>query len=101
MADFKKALNKSQLPSGQARTVEIDGKAIALFNVDGEFYALDNACPHRGGPLGDGDLAGKEVTCPWHGWTFDVPTGCGTHTPAQATTYAVKVEGEDVLVAVS
>lgn len=101
MPDFRKALAKSQLPSGSARTVEIDGKAVALFNLDGEFYALDNACPHRGGPLGDGDIAGREVTCPWHAWTFDVPTGCGTHTASQARTYAVKIEGDDIWVAVN
>ena len=100
MSEFIKVLNKSQLPPGKAATVHVNGKAVALFNVDGQFYALSNACPHRGGRLGEGDLAGKEITCPWHGWSFDVTTGAATHTPAQAPCHAVKVEGEDILVAV-
>ena len=48
------------------------GRVIALFNVDGTFYALDGVCPHQGGPLGQGTLEGCIVTCPWHGWQFDV-----------------------------
>jgi nitrite reductase/ring-hydroxylating ferredoxin subunit len=99
MPDFKKALRRSDLAPGQVRTVEIGGQSVALFNVDGQFHALDNACPHRGGPLGDGDVSGKEVTCPWHAWGFDVTNGCGTtHPSSQAKSYAVKIEGEDVLV---
>ena len=50
-------------------------KIVALFNVDGQFFALDGVCPHQGGPLGKGDLQGCIVTCPWHGWQFDVRSG--------------------------
>jgi nitrite reductase/ring-hydroxylating ferredoxin subunit len=50
-------------------------RVIALFNVGGEFFALDGVCPHQGGPLGEGELCGAIVTCPWHGWQFDVRTG--------------------------
>lgn len=62
-------------PSGQGIEVAVGGRVIALFNVDGEFFALDGVCPHQGGPLGNGVLNGMIVTCPWHGWQFDVRTG--------------------------
>ena len=66
----------SEVPAGTGRTVEVDGVWVALFNVNGTFYAIDNACPHAGGPLGEGKLKdGGIVECPWHGWRFDVTTG--------------------------
>jgi nitrite reductase/ring-hydroxylating ferredoxin subunit len=55
--------------------VNIKGKEIALFNIDGSFFALDNACTHEKGPLAEGDIEGHEVTCPWHGAKFDIRTG--------------------------
>src|ERR1700722_14567262 len=60
---------------GTALELAAGERVIALFNVDGAFHALDGICPHQGGPLGEGDLAGCVVTCPWHGWQFDVRTG--------------------------
>ena len=75
MADFVKAARTTAIEPDQARLVEVKGKQIALFNVDGQFFALDNTCTHRGGPLADGEVLGHEVTCPWHGATFDVRTG--------------------------
>ena len=72
----------AELPAGQGRVVEAQGRFLALFNVDGCFYALDNACPHRGGPIGEGDLAGTLVSCPWHAWRFDVTTGANANNPA-------------------
>lgn len=100
MADFKKVLNKADLPAGSGKTVEIDGKSIAVFNVDGAFHAIDNTCLHKGGPLGEGILEGATVTCPWHGWEYDVKTGTGiTNSQVKVKTYEVKIEGEDILVA--
>ena len=55
--------------------MEVNGIWIALFNVDGTFYAMDNSCPHAGGPLGEGKVNGGIVECPWHGWRFDIRTG--------------------------
>ena len=98
MAEFKKAITKSELQPGAGKSVKVDGHDIAIFNLDGSFYAISNTCAHRGGPLGEGDLSGKEVTCPWHGWTYDVTTGNATHTAASVKTYPVKVEGEDVFI---
>lgn len=62
-------------PPGGSREVVAEGRVIALFNVDGTIFALDGVCPHQGGPLGKGCLTGAVVTCPWHGWQFDVRTG--------------------------
>jgi len=70
-----------------------------LFNVDGIFYALDGVCPHQGGPLGDGDLAGCIVTCPWHGWQFDVTNGKSVQNPAAGVDcYPAEVRGGDIFV---
>lgn len=63
------------LRPGECKVVEARKRQIALYNVDGTFYATDNLCLHKGGPLGDGELDGKIVTCPWHRWEFDVTTG--------------------------
>ena len=71
----------ADVPVGEGRVVEAEGKTLALFNVDGAFYALDNDCPHRGGPLGEGDLDGTVVVCPWHAWRWDVKTGANVNNP--------------------
>ena len=72
---------------------------IALFNVDGQFHALDGVCPHQGGPLGQGELCGTIVTCPWHGWQFDVSNGLNQITPTICQPqFALKVEAGRVLV---
>ncbi|MBI2839287.1 MAG: Rieske 2Fe-2S domain-containing protein [Acidobacteria bacterium] len=101
MGQYKRALGVSDLQPGHAVTVAVDGIEVAVFNVDGRFYALQNACPHRGGPLGDGDLEGSIVTCPWHGWEWDVTSGSGAEDASVKTkAYQVKVEGDEVLVLV-
>lgn len=98
MAEYKEAAKINEVPSGEGRVVEVSGKSVALFNVDGMFYAMDNTCMHRGGPLGEGELAGDEVTCPWHGWTYDVKTGQCTSASGGVKSYPVKCEGESVMV---
>jgi len=102
MADFVKAARTTEIEPGQARLVEVKGKQIALFNVDSQFVALDNTCTHRGGPLADGEVSGHEVTCPWHGATFDVRTGEVVGPPAQQAVvrYGVRVTGTDIEVEV-
>lgn len=75
MSEFVTVAKVSEIPPGTGRTVEVQGVWIALFNVDGAFYAVDNTCPHSGGPLGEGSLDGDIVVCPWHGWRFNVRTG--------------------------
>lgn len=72
----KKIAERRQLAEGEASVVYLeDGRQVALFHLDGQFYAMDNSCPHRGGPLGEGEIEGGLVACPWHGWQFDIKTG--------------------------
>jgi nitrite reductase (NADH) small subunit len=101
MANFVRVAATADIPSGQGTTVEVNGKAIAVFNCDGTFYAIDNLCKHKGGPLGEGELDGTTVTCPWHGWAYDVTSGvCADEPDCTVATYAVRVDGNDVLVAI-
>lgn len=72
---FQRAARQDEIPLGQIREFQVDGKAIAIANVDGKFFAINSVCLHHGGPLGEGDLNGSLVTCPWHGWQYDVITG--------------------------
>lgn len=64
-----------QVPVGEGREFVVGGRIVAMFNVDGTFHAIDGICPHAGGPLAKGQLHQNVVTCPWHGWQFDVTTG--------------------------
>jgi 3-phenylpropionate/trans-cinnamate dioxygenase ferredoxin component len=102
MARFVRVARTDELTLGQGRLVQINDKRIALFNVGGHYYAIDDVCPHRGGPLSEGELEGAAVVCPWHGAMFDLATGEVTRSPAAAgvVTYAVRVEGEDIAIAV-
>ncbi|HEX5102785.1 MAG TPA: Rieske 2Fe-2S domain-containing protein [Pirellulaceae bacterium] len=84
-------------PPGAAREFVAGDRIVALFNVGGTFYALDGVCPHQGGPLGKGQLSGCIVTCPWHGFQFDVTSG--QHQTSKSLVhprFEVKVEGPDV-----
>jgi nitrite reductase (NADH) small subunit len=96
---FVRAAAVSDIAPGRIRQVEVNGKAVALANVGGTFHAIDNTCLHRGGPLGDGSLEGKIVTCPWHGWQFDVTTGKSNQNPAVGVScYLIEVRGGEVFV---
>ena len=89
----------AEIPAGTIREFQVGGKAIALANVGGEFHAINNSCLHRGGPLGGGVLEGQVVTCPWHGWQFDVTNGKVTQNPAVGVDcYTLEVRGEDIFV---
>jgi nitrite reductase/ring-hydroxylating ferredoxin subunit len=101
MTEFLKIATLSELAPGTCKAVEAAGKVIALFNIDGNVYALDNTCLHRGGPLGEGTLNGDVVTCPWHLWEYNVRTGEKVDSPAvKVATYPVQVEGNDIKVSV-
>ena len=101
MAEFVKVAGVSELPVGSCKTVEANGRAIALFNVEGKVFALDNTCLHQGGPLGEGMLEGDVVTCPWHMWEYNVRTGEKVGSPTlRVASYAVQVEGNDIKVAI-
>src|SRR3989442_5700594 len=87
------------VPAGEGRVIEAQGKVLALFNVDGTYYAIDNTCAHRGGPLGEGDLEGRIVVCPWHAWRWDVTTGANANNPAvKVACFPVAVEDGAIFV---
>lgn len=99
MGNMVRVAAASDVLPGQGRVVKTDGIEIALFNVDGIFHAIGNVCRHRGGPLGEGSLDGSVVTCPWHGWEYDVTTGAILANPAlNVPVYRTEVNGDDVLV---
>jgi len=80
--DFVTVATTEEIPAGQAKLVEVNGNEIALFNIGGEFHAIDNNCTHVGGALCEGEISGAEVTCPWHGAVFDITTGRALGPPA-------------------
>jgi nitrite reductase/ring-hydroxylating ferredoxin subunit len=99
MGEFVRIAGTGDVSPGSGIVKEVNGQSIAVFNVGGTFYAIDNTCVHRGGPLGEGELDGDTVTCPWHGWAYDVKTGKSlTNLSACVKSYQVKVEGADVKV---
>ena len=98
MGDWMTVAKRSEVKPGQAKAVQVKGQAVALFNVDGAFYAIEDACSHVGGPLSEGALSGTTVTCPWHGADFDVTSGKVLGPPAaeHLKRYPVQVQGDDV-----
>lgn len=102
MAKIKVA-DKGDVPEGSGTVVQADGKAVALFNLGGTFYALDNACTHVGGPLGEGEVEDSVVICPWHGSRFDIRTGQVLGPPARrpVATFPVEIRDGAVYVDVS
>ena len=99
MSQSVRVASVADIPPGTGKELMAGSQIVALFDVDGQFFALDGICPHAGGPLGEGELCGPIVTCPWHGWQFDVTTGqhC-LNARLSHGTYPVRVEGDDVLV---
>ena len=96
---FVRAAKAADVPAGTIREFQVGGKAIALANVGGQFHAISSTCLHRGGPLGDGPLEGSVVTCPWHGWQYDVSTGkVGQNPSVGVEVYRVEVRGDEVFV---
>lgn len=96
---FVRLHGAAEIPAGSGRAYAIDRYEVAIFNVAGEFYAIENSCPHQGGPLADGWLEQTLVTCPWHGWCFDVRSGKMTLGDyARVARFAVQRAGRDLLV---
>ena len=99
MGEFIEVGKTTDLPVGRARAVSAGGRIIALYHTALGFFATSNTCPHRGGPLGEGDLLGNEIVCPWHLWGFDVATGyCTGDASISVPAYEVRVEDGRVLV---
>lgn len=100
MADsFVTVARVGEIPSGAARQVTADGRWVGLFNIDGEYHAIDNLCLHRGGPLCEGAIRGAVVTCPWHGWQFDVTTGTMIQDPGVGVSrHETRIVGDEIQV---
>ncbi|MGH7231762.1 MAG: Rieske (2Fe-2S) protein [Nitrospiraceae bacterium] len=99
MSDFVRIAGISEVMPGTGMVAEVNEQSIAVFNVDGTYYAIDNTCVHRGGPLGEGELEGDVVTCPWHAWQYNVKTGISINNPSACVkSYQVKVDGSDIKV---
>ena len=99
MGELTVIAKTEDISPGSGIVAEVDDKNLAVFNVDGNYFVIDNTCIHRGGPLGEGDLNGDVVTCPWHGWDYNVKTGACTNNPdACVKAYAVTLEGSDIKV---
>ncbi|MBI2322638.1 MAG: non-heme iron oxygenase ferredoxin subunit [Chloroflexi bacterium] len=102
MPEWTSVARLADVPDGQAITVQVGKKRLALARADGTVYAIDDVCTHDGGPLGEGYVDGYDLECPRHGATFDVRTGRPTRLPAVAPvkTHRVRVEGDEIQVAV-
>jgi nitrite reductase/ring-hydroxylating ferredoxin subunit len=99
MSSWAHLIKIHELPPGEACEVVVADTVLAVFNLDGEYKVLDGICPHQGGPLGKGSLGGCIVTCPWHGWQFDVSTGQQQiNARIIHTTYATRIDGDSVQV---
>ncbi len=101
MADFQTVAKASEIAPGTMKLVDLAGEEVVIANVDGTFYAFGNECTHEGGPLGEGDLEGRTVICPWHATVFDIESGNPIEGPADdpIPVYDVRLEGDDVQVA--
>jgi 3-phenylpropionate/trans-cinnamate dioxygenase ferredoxin component len=98
-AQFRSVARVDEIPPGTIAALQVDGEDIAVANVGGEFFATQGHCLHLQGPLGEGRLEGPVLSCPWHGWQYDVRTGENEFDRAiQLQTYAVKVEDGEVKV---
>jgi 3-phenylpropionate/trans-cinnamate dioxygenase ferredoxin component len=98
MTHFVKVARTDEIKPGQARLVDARGRQIALFNINGEFFAIDDMCTHEQASLAEGEISGHEVTCPLHGAKFDVRTGGVLGPPAydDVACYSVRVMGTDI-----
>lgn len=99
MEGFIKVAKLSDFQKDRGMCVEVGGKEVALFHIDGKVHAIKNLCPHQAAPLAEGRIEGNIVVCPWHEWRFDVVTGQSPVVPnARVRTYEVKVVGDEVFV---
>lgn len=97
---FVKLTSATDLPAvGEAKEFPCDDKTICVANVNGTYSAMDDVCPHRGGPLGQGMIKRGKVICPWHAWAWDPTTGTSDqNSEMKAAIYSVKIENTDVLI---
>ena len=99
MSEWLKLADRADLPvEGSAKEFPVRDKTLCVAMIDGKPLALDNVCPHRGGPLAEGAIEGGKVVCPWHQFEFDLATGESDDPDTKAVCYPLRVNGEDVMV---
>ena len=100
MGEWVQLCRRAELPAeGHAKEFTVAGKTLCVATLRGQPMALDNVCPHRGGPLAEGTLEHGKIVCPWHQWEFDLATGISSHShQAKVATYPLQQMGDDVLV---
>ena len=98
MPTFVKVARIGEVAPGQAKRIDVAGRSLALFNLDGRYHTMDDACNHRGGPLSEGQVEGEAVVCPWHGAKFSITTGALLGPPGRGPlrSYPTRVNGQDV-----
>jgi nitrite reductase (NADH) small subunit len=97
MVEFQSVCKVSDVPEGEGITIEVSDKGIALFKENGQFFAIDDFCPHMGSQLSGGYVEKGTVTCPWHAWRFRLADGAWADNPRlKIGCYPVRVEGDDV-----
>ena|SRR5437899_9799075 len=98
MGKFVEVTRSSEIPENGAIGVEVEGKRLALIKLGGEIFAIDDECPHEGGPLCEGEISGEEIVCPWHASRFNIKTGRVITDPAteDVATYRVRLVGDAV-----
>jgi 3-phenylpropionate/trans-cinnamate dioxygenase ferredoxin subunit len=96
--DFLTVAEVTELGSGERKLIEIDGKPIVVFNIAGEYFAIDDVCSHDDGPVGEGEVTGTEIECPRHGARFDLRSGKALSLPAvvDIPAYPVRVIGNEI-----
>lgn len=97
---FQRVAKTADVPSGRGLAVRVGGRELGIFRVGDRYHAIENACPHAGAPLSEGELEGSTVICAAHGWEFDVCSGiAGSHSfVAPIPCFAVHVEGDEIFV---
>lgn len=102
MMDFVEVARAHELPPGRVKSVKVGSETIVLIHTMKGFFASESRCPHRGGPLAEGDVIGDEIVCPWHLWSFNVETGaCPGNPEINIVTHEVKIDGDRILVRLS
>lgn len=99
--DFQTVAKVAAIPDGEGRSFAVNGRMIAVFKRDGEYFAINDSCPHMGASLASGYLDGSEVICPWHAWRFCVKDGLWLDNPkskVRTETFAVRIQGDEIQV---
>jgi nitrite reductase/ring-hydroxylating ferredoxin subunit len=97
--EFVTVARVGEVPSGTGQLVTVNDRWVGLFNLSGAYHAIDNLCLHRGGPLCEGAITGTVVTCPWHGWQFDLTTGALIQDPTVGVSrHETRMIGDEIQV---